>query len=65
MSSFAVLDYESDSSVDMDEEISESDFEMVTPRSSPKRKPMPMPHVSKGMEYYMWLNSEDNFLFPY
>ena len=64
MSSFAVLDYESDSSVDMDEEISESDFEIVTPRSSPKRKPMPMPHVSKGMEYYFWLNPEDNVLFP-
>ena len=35
-----------------------------TPSSSPKRKPMPMPHISKGTKYYMWLSSEDNFLVP-
>jgi hypothetical protein len=94
MSGFAVLDYESDSSVDMDEgnceseidltpmnspkrhsipcltlgqekgmDIENSDFEIVTPRNSPKRKPMKHPYF-KDLKFHYWKGPEDNNLFP-
>ena len=93
MSGFAVLEYESDSSVDMDEEncesemevtpmnspkrraipcltlgqeimaVEDTDFEIVTPRNSPKRKPMKHPYF-KDLKFHYWKGPEDNNLFP-
>ena len=47
MSGFAVLDYESDSSVEMDEGNCESEID-VTPMNSPKRRAVPF--LSSGQE---------------
>ncbi len=41
MSGFAVLDYESDSSIEMDEGTGESETESLTPMNSPKRRAIP------------------------
>ena len=41
MSGFAVLDYESDSSMEMDEGTGESETESLTPMNSPKRRAIP------------------------
>ena len=41
MSGFAVLDYDTDSSVEMGEENSESEMESLTPMNSPKRRAIP------------------------
>jgi hypothetical protein len=50
MSGFALLDYDSDSSVDMDEENCESEME-VTPMNSPKRHSIPCLTLGqKGMD---------------
>lgn len=63
MSSFAALNEDSDSSMDLDDIESESDIEVVTPRSSPKRKPMNHPFFS-DMKFHYWGGPSDNNLFP-
>jgi hypothetical protein len=63
MSSFAALNEDSDSSMDLDDIESESDIEVVTPRNSPKRKPMKHSFF-KDMKFHYWQGPKDNHLFP-